>query len=96
MLVIRVELWPLGLEQNRRLLATGLIYNDGSGDREYGNYKAAFSSDRGDGEDNPFQLWRGVGVKLDGEVKDFPRLERGAWDLSYLALDNAMEGARAL
>lgn len=96
MLVVRVELWRWGLEQCRTTLATGLIYNDGTGDREHGNYRALFSNDRGPHEDNPYDLWRGIGVKLDGEVNDFPRLERGAWDLSYLALDNAIEEARGV
>lgn len=38
MLVIKVELWPLGDESEARELQRVLVINDGTGTAEHGNY----------------------------------------------------------
>lgn len=42
MIRITVEMWPGGSEENKRTLATADIANDGTGDRDTGNYIAKF------------------------------------------------------
>lgn len=38
MLVVRIELWPLGDESQARTVALARIWNDGTGDTYTGNY----------------------------------------------------------
>lgn len=76
MLVIRVELWPHGREEDRELLGIATVSNDGTGDKHTGNYTVALSK----WEPHADQLWKS------DYVKGFPRLKRGPWDLLYRAL----------
>lgn len=39
MLVIKIELWPGGFEEHKRTLGYAHIWNDGTGDKDIGNYK---------------------------------------------------------
>lgn len=43
MIVVRIELWPLGNRSRRREIGQIVIANDGTGDREAGNYNAALA-----------------------------------------------------
>jgi hypothetical protein len=67
MLVIKIELWPFGSEENKREICRGVIGNTGKGDHETGEY-VYFLKDKGE-------------FYKKGEVKDFPRLKKNAWDL---------------
>jgi len=77
MLVVTVEIWPFGKEENKRHLGTAKIWNMGTGTMTRGDYKATLSK-----VNRPGCVWRG------GQVKDFPRKRLGAWDLLYRVLHN--------
>lgn len=40
MLIVKIELWPFGVEEKKRQIGELRIWNDGTGDVDYGNYKA--------------------------------------------------------
>lgn len=42
MIIIKVEIWPFGDESAAREIARGKIINDGTGNKELGNYNAEF------------------------------------------------------
>jgi len=73
MVVIKVELWPMGNEAAARPLAEAHIANDGSGDMDTGNYWVKLFKRRGG-------IWR------QGTVTGFPRRRLGEWDLLFRAL----------
>lgn len=54
------------------VIGKATIYNDGTGTKQKGNYKAVLIAPTEKAEMT--------------EVKDFPRLERDAWDLLYVIL----------
>lgn len=91
-IVVRVERWPDGVDPNdpanaRRatLLATSEIRNDGTGDRELGNYEVTVY------DPAPYYALRGA--TLHGEIRGFPRRQLGVWDLVHRAL-SAVVGER--
>ena len=43
MIVVRIELWPYGRQENAKLLGVCSISNDGSGDEQFGNYNVELS-----------------------------------------------------
>jgi hypothetical protein len=67
MLVIKIEIWPFGVEENKRPIGNLKIANDGTGDAETGNYFAFFNDNRKDL------------IK----IKNFPRSVKDAWHLLY-------------
>lgn len=79
MVRVTIELLPGGYEDNKRHLGTIEIANDATGNLKIGNYKAKLSR-RG----NPNSTWKTT------EIKDFPRLQRGAYDLLYQILENVV------
>ena len=42
MIKITIELWPYGDSTKSKTIAEGIIYNDGTGTHEIGNYKSEF------------------------------------------------------
>jgi len=73
MLVIRIELWPNGLEKMKASLGTGMITNDGSGSTARGNYYC--------------QFWRRTASSIKRtKVISFRRMVDGPWDLLHQAL----------
>ena len=80
MLVINVEVWPLGDATRRYPVGQVTITNDGTGTWESGNYKAEFVTIN-DGE---------ISKMRRGQVKGFERLERDAFELLYKALGDAL------
>ena len=81
MIRVTIELLPLGREDIKRHLGTAEIWNDASGDSQTGNYRFKLSK-----WGNTKAIWKS------GEVKGFPRQARGAWDLLYLVLREAVQG----
>jgi hypothetical protein len=73
MLVVKIELWPLGCESRKKTLAVGHIINDGSGSMSSGNYRIELFNAAG-------RLWK------TGRVEKFPRRRLLAWDLLCRAL----------
>ncbi len=39
MIVIKIEMWPKGIQKRSYMLGKIIITNDGTGNSEYGNYK---------------------------------------------------------
>ena len=85
MVRVTVELLPFGRENDEKgksiikHLGTCRIVNDGTRSHDRGNYKVTLSTFH-----SPKQVWK------KGEVKDFLRIERGPWDLLYLALKDTV------
>lgn len=75
MLAVTMELFPHGRVKHRQILGTLYITNDGTGTRESGNYHIQLTENKYDGE------------VLETEVEGFPRLDKDAWDLLYLAIE---------
>ena len=72
MLKITVELWPYGREYGKKELGSGHIINIG-GSNTKGNYKIELKD-------------KGGRFYKKGEIKDFPRKRKTAWELLYLGL----------
>ena len=81
MLVVTVEIAPKGDMNRKRHLGTAMIGNDATGDAKLGNYQVILSK-----WGKPKVEWK------HGTVKAFPRLNRGPWDLLYLALKSVVGG----
>lgn len=75
MILIKVELWPGGDANLKRDLGQALIYNDGRGTLESGDYQVRL-----------YKWGKSKSVWKTGSVKDFPRKRLGPWDLLYRAL----------
>ncbi len=74
MIIIKVEVWRHGSPLNVKNIAEMKIWNDGTGTKTSGNYKATISKSNNKGQ------WK------EGEAKGFPRLRLGIWDLTYRIL----------
>jgi len=79
MIVVTVELWPLGDESLKRHLGIAVIANDATGTPTIGNYRVVFSK-----AGRPKAEWRRAAVS------GFPRKRLGAWDLLYRCLKVAV------
>lgn len=88
MLVVRIEIWPLGRESAKRTLGTAVIGNDGTGTPETGSYRVCAV----EGKEHPHDLlidhpeayatsdrWR-------AEIKNYER-RKGFWLLVAKALE---------
>lgn len=84
MLVIKVELWPRGSEENATELARAYISNDVKTTMETGghcgSYDAKFMQSV---QFNPKKVWR------TGRAENVNRRHRGVWDIIYLCLKSA-------
>ncbi len=77
MLVVTIQLCPLGDRENPQTLGVMEIVNDGTGEWEKGNYDV--------------RLWgeaMTVKPKLTGRVEDFPRRKSGVWSLLLACLNS--------
>ena len=80
MIVIRVELWPLGFESRKREIGVARIWRTG-GTVASGTYEVALL------KSPEYASARNVGgVWRKGKVLDFPRRRLGPWDLLFRAL----------
>ena len=80
MIYVRIELWPLGNRERARLLQEVHIANDGTGDRDRGNYRAMVSHSttfRGSGFADP-QYPADSEVWKRGQVKNHDRKQAPA------------------
>lgn len=84
MLKITIELLPHGFanEDKAKIISTGFITNDGTGNERLGNYKATFHNSKLD------QLKEAIKANQHSTVKSFARKRHSAWDLLMLALNN--------
>lgn len=77
MIVIRIEMWPLGDRAARYTLGTIHVINDGTGDVKRGNYYARFFGKKG-----PLRSRNVV-------VSGWPRLARPVFSLLKRVLEEA-------
>lgn len=81
MLVVRVELWPRGIKEQRETLRTMVIANDVTGCAARGNYNVYLGHR---GETNPWVIMdRPLRT---GRVEDYPRLAKRDDELVLRAL----------
>ena len=94
MLVVRVELWPVGDESKKTLIGTAIIGNDGTGTHEVGNYHVLL------GKKNESDPKRILGYQTarwkSGRVEGFLRNKLGIWDLIYRGLGVVLTGRAEL
>ncbi len=81
MIVVKLELWPFGVEANKVALGVAEIANDGTGTPDSGNYVAKLY--KGTAKSRPWKQ---------ATVKRFPRLQLSAWDLLHRVMRKAIEG----
>jgi len=79
MLRVTIELWPHGLEQEKTILGSGTIANNLSGTATKGNYNITLKTK---GENRIYK---------ECKVEGFPRKNKTAWELLYLALKEIYE-----
>ena len=79
MVKVTIELCPYGSEENKEVLGTIYISNDGTGTRQNGNYNVKIDNEH---------IKRKTGIEVEHlyRVENFPRLNLGAYDLLYRAL----------
>lgn len=76
MIVLKMELWPFGIERLKRTIAEAKIVNDGTGDDTIGNYDVELR--------HKSRLFRKC------RVEGFPRQRLTAWDILCRALNTAI------
>lgn len=79
MIVVKLELWPLGSEEHMVPLGAMAIVNDGTGSERRGNY------DIGIVGKTPI-------YKREARVEDYPRKAYHAWELVRRALNSVEQG----
>jgi hypothetical protein len=83
LIVAKIEYWPHGIEAKAEQIAVVTIANDRSGTWEHGNYDVVVTEDMG--EPDAFD-------EITGRVEAFPRTNRRALDLLFLALRETVGG----
>jgi hypothetical protein len=82
MLYVRIEIWPLGSKDHKRLLGEGQISNMGKGTSTKADYEFKLSKFGGFGP-------KGGNVWKKGVLLNFPRKKLGPWDLLKRAIETA-------
>ena len=84
MLVVKIEIWPLGDERGAKEICRGYIANDGKMSAQtgsvYGSYDAKFMQSS---QFDPGKVWR------KGRAERIHRSLRGPWDILYSCLRSA-------
>ena len=81
-------MWPRGNRDKASLLHEGVIYNDGTGDKNNGNYTAFFSRKGGFGKKSNLPRREATSILRIEELAGFKRLRQGAWALLGKLLPN--------
>lgn len=101
MIVVKIELWPRGLQVGAEEIGRMYIANNGEGTNDRGDYKVAVCRRGTDkvpreiyDEGDVAMIEEGLGKKLPkaaraGEVKDYPRLAYNVWRLIARAVLSA-------
>jgi hypothetical protein len=79
MIIVTVEHLPGGDARRTTTIARATISNDETGGEELGNYNAHFWERR----------VAGMGLTTQAQIIQFPRMEKGVWDLVKEALVEA-------
>ncbi len=75
MLIVKIEMWPGGAEEEAQTVGIMQIVNDESGSYGKGNYDARILK-----WEKTDESWK------EGRIDAFPRAKLGHWDLVYRAL----------
>jgi hypothetical protein len=86
MLVIRVELHS-AVTGKITEIARMLLWNDGTGDLNTGNYQGKAVQGSTKGPMDPAVIYKRKALRT-GEVKDYPRLNLHVWNLVVRMLNN--------
>lgn len=81
MIRVTIELCPGGDTTKPQHLGTAIIWNDGTGNASVGHYVGTLSK-----WGKPSELWQAA------RVENFPRRDRGPWDLLMMVLVTALRG----
>jgi len=90
MVVIKIELWPLGSEEHKQELHRGFIINDCSGSQTSGNYMFAFHKKGSPPSPRPNRKM----IFKSGQLKGFPRKRKTALELLKMCLSEAYSGGK--
>jgi hypothetical protein len=82
MIIVTVEHLPGRDASRTTMIGRATISNDETGGEELGNYSCSFWHRR----------TAGMGLEAHGQVIQFPRLEKGVWELVKRALIEASKG----
>lgn len=93
MIVVKLELWPLGDESRAREIGRTYIANDGTGTADRGDYQVAVCRRGTNAVPAPINP-DGPKATRTGEVKDYPRLAYNVWRLIARALLSAFPEER--
>ena len=93
MIVVKIELWPLGSENNKREIGRTYIANTGDGTLERGNYQVAVCRRGSDKCPKPINP-NGPAPTRVGAVSDYPRQAYSAWRLIARAIRSAFPEER--
>ena len=86
MIVVKIELWPLGNEDEKREIGRTYISNVG-GTPTRGDYKVRVCR-KGQFEYDPRKALEGRGFTRTGEVSNYPRKSYNVWRLILRALQS--------
>jgi len=87
MLMIEIYMLPGGDKSKKHLIGGGVISNKGSSKKEStGNYEFQLIKVKGRNGAKSSGVWKR------GEIKGFPRLRLGPWDLLFRCLKTVLEG----
>ena len=78
MIVVKIEMWPLGIESNKYDIGHIVIANDGRGTHTCGHYDATIFQ-----QGSP-KVWKDV------RVEEFPRQAKNVYHLLYQVLHAAL------
>jgi len=84
MIYVRIEIWPLGSQDHKRVLGEAYISNTGKGTEQKGDYEYKLSKKKGFGPQGG-NIWR------KGFIHNFPRKRLGPWDLLRRVVEAARE-----
>lgn len=77
MIVVKIEMWPGGNQENRYLLGSAILINDSSGSATWGDYECTL-------------FLKGKRIWKQTYVAQFPRQRLNAWHLVKRMLENTL------
>ena len=84
MIVVKVELWPFGIEERKREIGSFTIANVGPSPEQDNNQVCSYKYRFKTAGKPPRKKWK------EGVIHGFPRLRRNVYDLIYRALKDAV------
>lgn len=92
MIVVKIEMWPKGVEGKKREIGRTYIYNAGGTDQR-GDYEVRVCR-KGDHDPGVRRIQTGEGFTRTGRVENYPRQSYNVWRLVVRALRAAFPEER--